>query len=198
MRHFVLAMIVLMACHETKSLEVVEPFLVTPQTILPQSFLASTLVEGVQSIPSLQIPTELLDLHIVTRPQAEVRAGPGIEFYLLPTILEKDTLVLRTASSGIWTKIVAPHTSVQGWVHNQALSPINRKSAFITIKPENLNRVFVAKKPTTAFTYLENKKILLDLPKDVPFYTLKENRDKILVIVFPSRSVVWLSKKDVL
>lgn len=170
---------------------------IVPRTIMTDSTLLKKQTYA-QDSQIISIPGSLLNQRITKRPYVELRQGPGIQFALLPRILERNTNVIAIGSHEQWTKVLLQDSKTIGWVHSQTLKPIRRPKQSVIIPRNILPKVFSTKKTTHAYAYNNKSPILLNLPKGTPFYTLKRNRDNILVIIGETNSVIWLSKKDVL
>ncbi len=195
------ALLLAISCTTTQIPEPIElqspVVFIEPRTLLPFSVKDpnNTIF---RSPTKIRLPAQLFDIYEIAKPETYVRSGPDTTYALLPTILEAHSTVIKLASVGIWTKIFDLQTSLQGWVHYKVLKNLPDYPATIEIDPNNLLRRFMKKNSATAYSYNEKTPILVDLPKGTAFYTLKENQDKILVIVAESRSILWMAKKDIL
>lgn len=146
----------------------------------------------------LDIPESALDLKTIARAKVEVREGPGVQYGLLDRVLTASDLLIQIGSTGVWRKIYEPKTETIGWVHAQTLKPAEAKRLAIRINKAYLSKVFTNKDNPKGETFQLQKSFVLKASKGAPFYALQKKRDKILVVIGATKSLVWLSKRDAL
>ena len=195
---FPLILILIASCQTSKQSNQV------PHESLELNYINITLPKIISDKSTVQPKTYLLqnqflDIYEIVRRRAELRQGPGVRFPLVDQILPKKTVVFKFDSYKNWIKILDPHRDLAAWIHNKAL----QKLKYDNLQPFNLPvktfpKVFATKKITHAFTYKDQIKLPVLIPKGTPFHYLKRDKKNYLVIITRTNSLIWLTRGDVL
>ena len=112
------------------------------------------------------------------------------------TILEKGQKVVVTESHRVWRKIYAPSTTSSGWLHHKTIRKSTNRKDVIKIDKSNFRKVFTNKNKPRVYSYIEKKPLKMSIPKGSGFYTLMKKKDKILVLVGETSTLIWLAQGD--
>ena len=176
-------------------------FAIAPKTIVPPELLInSTRTQKNPLSPTIHEPLEvspgLLLLSEIIRPRAYLRQGPGTRYEVGDQILAKGSRVIVQAQVGVWRKVQVMADGRVGWIHSKAVSePVLNKS-FIRVEPKSLPTVSTIRPVATAESFPERDRIAVSIPKGTVFCSLRTSQDGFLVLLPPTQSVLWLSKKD--
>lgn len=178
---------------------VAEGVTVRGETVLPAAFTAA--LDPAAAPGDLSIPGSMLSYAEVTRPRAQVRAGPGTQFEVEDQVLAQGTEVLVLKASGVWRKVLVPGTWRKGWVHHQALAarPFGDAAAnrALTIDASVLPTVLAVRPIGEALTYPAKASVKVAIPKGAMFRSLMDDDSATLVLLPETNSVLWISRKDV-
>ncbi len=167
---------------------------IRPETDLPTAF-GKPLAEHKAGLVS--VPKGMLLVSQVTRPRAEVRGGPGIQFDLADQILDQGTKVLVFMRHGVWLKIMVPGTWQSGWVHSQALAEPKPSQSSITVDGDRLPTVLALHPVDTVSTFPAQAQVPVSIPKGAMFRSLLFAENDALIWLPDTKSVMWMSRKDV-
>jgi len=164
-------------------------------TTLPEKFLPPS-DRPLKFPKTLQISQTLIDVTKITRPRVELREGPGIQFKLYDRVLRDGTEVALFQRQGVWQKVLDLQTSATGWVHKQALSAPVRKSAMLPVASAHLPVVFAQRPIDRAFDFKSEQPLVVKIPKGRAFLGLTWRRDRVLIYLTETNSVLWLREGD--
>ena len=176
-------------------------FAIVPKTIVPPEMLVNatriqknspspTIIEPIQVAPGLLLLSEII------RPRAYLRQGPGTHYEVGDQILAKGSRVIVQAQVGIWRKVQVMADGRVGWLHSKSVSdPVLNKS-FIRVESKSLPTVSTIRPVGMAESFPERERIAVSIPKGTVFSSLRMSQEGILVLLPPTQSVLWLSKKD--
>lgn len=144
----------------------------------------------------LKVPGSMLNMFSISRKYVDVRSGPGVNYMISDQTLEKGDRVILTDHSKIWRKVYCPSKRVTGWIHHKTIELMKKKPQEVIINKKYLPKVFTLKESTKGYSFSLKNIVKIQAPKGSPFYTLKRFRDKILVIIGGTQSVIWIDRKD--
>lgn len=171
-----------------------EPRVIRSQTVLPTHFRKTEARDSGRG--RILIPKGVIRMSRITRPRAEMRDGPGTRYAIKSRLLPRGTEVMSFDQIGVWKKVFLPDSGVSGWVHHRTLGAATKDDKLIELKLENLPRVFLANQIQEGFEFGTMKKVKIRIPKGAVFHTLNRTRDKILVLLNSTGSVMWIPGKD--
>lgn len=168
------------------------PTMISQSTATPDHFSKHQLFPLESEI---SIPDKLLKQGVISRNRAEPREGPGLQYQLTESIFPKGEEVIILSKHSYWKKVLNPKTGDLGWIHEGSLKTLKPKGHSITIQPKKLPKVFAIKNISRAYEHPRKNRIDVKIPKGRAFYTLRQNKDKILVIIVETKSLLWLSRR---
>ena len=139
----------------------------------------------------------MIALSEVVRPHADVRSGPGAQFELTDVVLPQGAKVLVFAQVGVWQQVVVPGRWQRGWVHKQALGAARLNDQTLALDLSKLPTVLAVHPVDTAAAFPDQAPLKVAIPKGEMFRSLMMNGSDALVWLPETRSVMWLSRKDV-
>ena len=160
-------------------------------------------VDGASSLGLVDVPQpmlvqrNMLAVSEVVRPHADVRRGPGAQFELADVVLPQGAKVLVFAQVGVWQQVVVPGQWQRGWVHRQALGAARLNDQTVALDLSKLPTVLAMHPVDSAAAFPDQAPLKVAIPKGEMFRSLMMNGSDALVWLPETRSVMWLSRKDV-
>lgn len=145
----------------------------------------------------VQVPAGMLLMSEISRPRAELRTGPGIQFELADKILTQGTKVIVFMKVGVWAKVIVPGNWQSGWVHGQTLAPTQLNAKVIVIDMSRLPTVLALHPVDSAASFPAQTKLSVEIPKGAMFRSLRFAENDALIYLPATNSVMWMSRKDV-
>ena len=165
------------------------------QTVLPPIFSSNLSTEPAAKA---LVPPQMLLVSQVIRPHAEMRVGPGTQYELLDTTLDRGADAIGIGQHGVWLKILPVIAGVSGWVHGRALSRPRLNSQPFRLSLQRLPMIQVVRDTDMVWEFLKSKQRQAIIPRGAMFRQLRLNAQSALVWLPETNSVMWLSRKDVL
>lgn len=163
-------------------------------TVLPATF--GTKLETKDG-PLILVPTGMLAVAKVSRPRAEVRSGPGVQYELADKVLPLGTSVMVFDKVGVWQKVVVMKTSQTGWIHSQALTEPRSSDVPMRVDVRRLPTVLALHDVDSVQSFPALDVLAAKVPRGVMFRTLRYADNGTLVWLPETASVMWMSRKDV-
>ena len=168
---------------------------VQEKTILPKNFSTSS------KIPKnlyIKIPGNLLSFGKTLRPRTEMRLGPSGKFKILNGLLKKNEFVILLSESGNWLQIYTLNNRRLGWVHKKSITQsTTKKNKIYTLPLRILPTVFTKQNVTLVRDYLSLEEQDVFIQKGSYFKALQQEKQKTLIWIASTNSVVWLNKKNI-
>lgn len=143
-------------------------------------------------------PAGTLRISKVSRPRAEMREGPGINFALTDRILEEGSPVIVFEQHGVWVKVISMANWEGGWIHGQTITQpkLNKKSVAVNLSM--FPTVLAVKPVSEAMKFASNESVQLReaIPRGKMFRALQVTNEKTLIWMPESNAIFWIAGKD--
>jgi hypothetical protein len=140
----------------------------------------------------LKIPKKMVYIGYVVRPSAELREGPGGQFWLKDMVFTKGERLVVLAKVGVWRQVVGIRSSDKGWVHRKSLGKIVLNQRPVHLQTDLLPTAMTVGRLKKAYSFNKKESMAVNIPKGVLFRSLHKKGRRTLVWIAESNSVVWV------
>lgn len=144
----------------------------------------------------LVVPRGAVELLKVGKNTVEVREGPGTQFAIQDQFLGVDDILIVTGRLGVWVKFLGLHNGRSGWIHRATANEFVPQTSELKVDMDLLPVVNAVRRVNRIYSYQDQKKHKVDIPKGVSLVALKRETRRILVWLPQNNTLAWVDGSD--